>query len=83
MLETKLSNWGNSKAVRIPKEIIHQLQLKDNQALDIFVENDTINIKTKRKFPETIHELFEDYKTQPFSSKELDWGKPKGEEIEW
>lgn len=84
MFETKISNWGNSKAIRIPMQVINQLNLEVNQPLDVEIANHSIIITPKLKEPETIEELYADY---DFSSNdyegELDWGRATGEELEW
>ena len=40
--QTRLAKWGNSKAARIPSQIIKQLKLDDNQDMTITIENGSI-----------------------------------------
>ena len=40
--QTRLAKWGNSKAARIPSQIIRQLKLDDNQDMTITIENGSI-----------------------------------------
>lgn len=82
MTEVKISNWGNSKVVRIPKEILSKLNLFDDQKLDISVKGQEIRLRAKEHFPDTIQEIFEEYDVSTkFDSEELEWGNPQGEEI--
>ena len=48
----KLQKWGNSKAVRIPATIVHQLGAKEGGPLDLEVKNGVLVIKVvKQKKP--------------------------------
>lgn len=40
--QTKLSQWGHSKAVRIPNSVIKQLGLKNDDKLSVTIENGSI-----------------------------------------
>lgn len=83
-MDTKISTWGNSKAIRIPAYIVNQLNLKNNQPLDIEVKDTSLVITPKVKEAETVEELFSDYNISfHYSEEELDWGKAEGEELEW
>ena len=60
--QTRLAKWGNSKAARIPSQIIKQLKLDDNQDMTITIENGSIVLTPIKKNPTNIHELFKDWK---------------------
>ena len=49
---TSLKQWGNSTAVRLPKEVIEQSRILETDALDIFVSNGVITLQKqgKRKY---------------------------------
>lgn len=81
--KTHLSNWGNSRAVRIPSNIIKQLKLDDNQDMTITIKNESIVLTPIKKRPTNIHELFKDWQDDGKRDNELDWGKPEGNELQW
>lgn len=83
VLTTKLTKWGNSKAVRISSQIIKQLELDDNQDMKITTENGSIVLTPIKKHPNNIHELFEDWQDDNKRDHELDWGKSEGNELQW
>ncbi|KZU91215.1 hypothetical protein A1D15_2683 [Lactiplantibacillus plantarum] len=49
--QTRLAKWGNSKAARIPSQIIKQLKLDDNQDMTITIENGSIVLTPIKKEP--------------------------------
>ncbi|MDF3266404.1 AbrB/MazE/SpoVT family DNA-binding domain-containing protein, partial [Lactiplantibacillus plantarum] len=75
--------WGNSKAARIPSQIIKQLKLDDNQDMTITIENGSIVLTPIKKTPTNIHELFKDWQDDGKRDHELDWGKSEGNELQW
>ncbi len=77
--KVQLVKWGNSQAVRIPKSILEQSNLREGEELEIRVENGhiwleplkcrpTLEALVKRITPENRHD-------------EQDWGKPVGNEV--
>jgi antitoxin MazE len=44
----RVSKWGNSLAVRLPKALVEQLGLKEGDELNVVAaSNDTITVETK------------------------------------
>jgi antitoxin MazE len=44
----RVSKWGNSLAVRLPKALVEQLGLKQGDELNVVaIDNDTIAVETK------------------------------------
>ena len=80
---TTLSQWGNSKAVRLPAAILKKLNLLDNQPLLISVEDNSIRLSPEQKQASTIHELLAEWDQDGLRDGELDWGQAKGQELEW
>lgn len=78
-MTTTIQKWGNSQGIRIPKPILEELNISENEEVDLIVENNSLVIKkvNKRK---TIQELFEGY-DGIYKPKEYDWGKPMGKEV--
>lgn len=80
---THLSKWGNSQATRIPKSLIEQLNLKDNQEFNVSVKDGSLVLQPVKDEPSSIHELFANWKDDGIRDHELDWGEPQGEELQW
>ncbi|SPX95049.1 PemI-like protein [Lactiplantibacillus plantarum subsp. plantarum] len=66
--QTRLAKWGNSKAARIPSQIIKQLKLDDNQDMTITIENGSIVLTPIKR-------------TQPIFTNYLRIGKMTGKGI--
>ena len=83
--------WGNSRGIRIPKPFLESMNLKDNDTVDIFTENDAIIIKKSasrqhKSLRQRVEEFYgKDFETvlkeNPYEFEEVDWGGPVGEEI--
>ena len=81
-----LQKWGNSHGIRVPKQLLNDLNIKVNDKLNIEVENDKMIIK-KEKTHKTLKERLEDFYKKPISKikkievEEIDTGSPVGDEI--
>lgn len=51
-------NWDNSKATRIPAEVVEQLHLETNQKLPITIQDDLLILTSVQTKPENIHDQF-------------------------
>ncbi|MBG9985066.1 AbrB/MazE/SpoVT family DNA-binding domain-containing protein [Aerococcaceae bacterium DSM 111022] len=67
-MEVTLSKWGNSSGIRIPKEVLVQLELEVGSELDLQVEKDKL-ILTKTNKVDSIHDLFKDYDEGSFKTE--------------
>ncbi|MEN0659737.1 AbrB/MazE/SpoVT family DNA-binding domain-containing protein [Caldifermentibacillus hisashii] len=76
---TKVQRWGNSLAVRLPKVILDDLNIKEGSDISISVENNAIKIIPIKKKP-TLEELMSKI-TPENKHDEVNWGKPEGAEI--
>ncbi len=56
-MTTKLQKWGNSYAVRIPKNFIQELNLSQGSEMEIKYNNQSLVIKQKRQKEYTLKEL--------------------------
>lgn len=86
-MEVRLTKWGNSFGIRLPKTIINDLDIKENDILLIEIKNNQIILKKNNYGEISIKEYAESYYGKSFSklqnvlsNEELDWGKPIGEE---
>lgn len=80
-----LSKWGNSLSVRIPKKVLSQLSLNDNDQLSYTVKNGQLVLKPVRQ-ESPLRKLFDGFDTEAYfadmpANKELDWGEPQGKEV--
>ena len=85
--EITLSQWGNSKALRLPAMLVNLLNfdINDKLLLDVEVSETTgekrlIIGKAEATPPQTIEELFKDYKNEPFQA-EIQEFEPMGNEL--
>jgi antitoxin MazE len=76
--KAQLVKWGNSRAVRIPKSILEQTNLKEGEELEIVVEDGDIRLSPLNRQP-TIEALVEKINSKNRHG-EQDWGKPMGNE---
>ncbi len=81
-----LQKWGNSHGIRVPKQVLTDLDIKENDKLSINVVDDEIIIK-KEKSHKTLKERLEEFYKKPISEikmlkeEEISTGYPVGEEI--
>ena len=76
---TKIQKWGNSFAIRIPKEFIEELNLKQGSEIELRKIDDTLQIIPKKRKP-TLEELMAKI-TPENQHDEIDWGTPQGKEV--
>ena len=76
---TTIQKWGNSQAVRLPKAILEMAKLKENDKVEIKVENGNLVIIPIKKH-KTLEERIAEYKGDYICS-EWNTGKPRGKEI--
>lgn len=78
-MTNKIVKWGNSLAVRIPKQIAQEAALEAGDEISI-ATSDTQIIITPQKKKYTLEELLEGME-QVNLHDEADWGKTEGQEI--
>lgn len=75
----QMSKWGNSLAVRIPKEVAEKANLREGDSLILEVESQgTIALKAEDAIP-TLKQLVSKI-TKDNVHSEVDWGAPVGNE---
>lgn len=80
---TTLSQWGNSKATRIPASILKLLDVDVNQKFSVSIKDQSIVLTPENQKPSSIHDLFAGWEDDGIRHKETDWGEAKGEELTW
>jgi antitoxin MazE len=47
-MKARVSKWGNSLAIRLPKAAVASLQVREGEPVDLVIEGDTLLIRAKR-----------------------------------
>lgn len=85
--QTAIRRWGNSQGIRLSKEIISSAGLKENDNVEISVDNGIITIKKAKPKYLNLKERLEAFYNKPIddiyveSSQEADVGTHVGDEV--
>ena len=80
-MTAKISKWGNSLGLRIPRAAAEILGLNDNDIVSVETKGESIVISPAKKRL-TLEKIFENWDGSPYDS--YDWGeldKPAGREL--
>lgn len=81
-MRTTVSKWGNSAAVRLPRDLLERGGLAINDEVEIEQSSDGLLIRRVRPAPVyDLAELVEGI-TEENRHAEVPWGQPEGEETE-
>lgn len=81
-----IRKWGNSQGIRLSKEIISRMGLKENDEVEINVNNGRMVIEKAKPAYQNLQERLEAFYGKSIdeiyveSTEEIDIGKPTGEE---
>jgi antitoxin MazE len=75
----RVTRWGNSLAVRIPKPLAEQTNIAEGSEVELSVLDGTLTIR-RRAPTYRLEELLEQV-TPENRHDEIDWGEPRGKEI--
>lgn len=79
-MATTVAKWGNSLAVRLPRNVIAETRLREGARLDVRVEGDSMILTPARpryRLEDLLAQMTPEHK-----QGEMDWGGPRGKE-EW
>ena len=79
-MQTKITKWGNSLALRIPKSFALDANLRQNELVDISIDKEKIIITPIGKKEYSLDELLEGVSEDNLHG-EFDTGVPVGKEI--
>ena len=81
-ISSTISKWGNSKAIRLPLEILEQANLSVNDRMYLNVDENERIILTKIPSPQkgTLEYLFKDYTGGTFQTELNNLNEPIGKE---
>ena len=57
-MESTIKKWGNNPALCIPEAILGSLGLKENDKVELYVEDDCLVIRKNQKKYEILDDLF-------------------------
>ncbi len=77
-MTTKIQKWGNSLAVRIPKEVAGGF--RPGISVELHREGDALIVRPSKKQKFLLHDLVSQIKPKQLH-KETDFGKPLGKEV--
>jgi antitoxin MazE len=74
----RVTRWGNSLAVRIPKALAEQTSIREGSEVDLSVADGTLTIRPRAR-AYSLDELLAQV-TPENRHEEIDWGEPRGKE---
>jgi antitoxin MazE len=75
----RVTRWGNSLAVRIPKALAEQTRIEDGSEVELSVADGALTIRPKAR-SYSLEELLAQV-TPENRHDEIDWGEPQGKEV--
>ena len=78
-MTTTIQKWGNSLAVRLPKETLRRLRIKEGAKVDVGTDQRRIIIKPTPKQKPTLREIVGAITSENRYEK-IDWGNSVGKE---
>jgi antitoxin MazE len=76
---SRVAKWGNSLAVRIPRDAARKLGLTEGCDVNVTVKDQTMAIRRARRIT-TLDDLLKGV-TPENAGGEIDWGPPVGQEV--
>jgi antitoxin MazE len=81
-MKARVSKWGNSLAIRLPKAAVASLQVREGEPVDLVIEGDTLLIRARRPYytleqlvaamrPEDQPEIVDDVMSPPMGHEML------------
>ncbi|MHC5250112.1 AbrB/MazE/SpoVT family DNA-binding domain-containing protein [Enterococcus sp. LJL90] len=82
MTKITVNNWGNSLAIRIPKDISQKFNVENGDKLNIEIKDNQLIIThtVEEEKTLTFEELFADYNGESFKTELIDFGESTGNE---
>jgi len=77
---TTIQKWGNSQGIRIPKQLLEDLDLHESDRVEIDRQQDAIIIRKAGKKHKTLEERLAGFKGS-YEFSEWDTGSPVGNEV--
>jgi antitoxin MazE len=74
----RVTRWGNSLAVRIPKALAEQTDLREGSEVELSISDGALTVRPRARSYK-LEELL-DQITPQNRHDEIDWGEPQGKE---
>jgi antitoxin MazE len=74
----RVTRWGNSLAVRIPKALAEQTALREGSEVELSITDGALTVRPKARVY-SLEQLL-DQVTPENRHDEIDWGEPQGKE---
>ena len=71
--------WGNSRGIRLSKNMLREAGFGDNEQLDVKVSHGRI-VLSKKFLHKTLEERTKEFRGNLRLDGEFDWGEPQGRE---
>lgn len=78
-VRTQIVSWGNSQALRIPKALLDELQIKEGDEVEMLIENGRLTLQPVN--PKLTLQSLVAAITPENRHGEIDWGNPVGNEV--
>ncbi len=79
MQSTTIARWGNSNGVRLPRRLLDEAGLHEDQPVELAAVEGTIVIRPLLR-PQTLDELFTYYEGD-YQPQEVAWGDARAEKV--
>lgn len=79
-MKIKLYRCEDSHLLQIPRSILDALNWKDDDILDLKIEDNKLIIENSSDDEMNIEDLFEDFNGK-YSKEDIDWGRMIGKEV--
>ena len=79
-VEVKLKKWGNSLAVRLPKEMTNNIDLHEDSKVTLSIVDGNIVATPVKEYKITLDEMLEGITPENYGQI-IDFGPPVGKEI--
>lgn len=80
-MKTTIQKWGNSLALRLPKALADEVQIREGSKVELVRTADGVLVKTPRRKPRyRLSDLLAGVTPNNVHS-ETDWGPPVGREV--
>lgn len=80
-MQTTVSRWGNSLALRLPRHVADQVRLAEGTSVQVEVEDGSLRVTPSRKRFKLAELLAGHVKPENQAEREVDWGEAKGDEV--
>lgn len=82
-MTTKVQKWGNSYGVRIPKEIMREMNFRDGTPISFSLEGDSIIITHTKKAKYTLNDLLKNFNKNEMHDEQFSGTEIGNEVVVW